>query len=737
MLLVGCSIFCLALTAQMQPAAAQSATGVSTSSGATTTTDASSEGDDAVVLDTIVVTAEEQLKQMLGVSTITATDLKKLPVTNDISELVRKMPGVNLTGTSSSGQRGNQRQIDLRGMGPDNTLILIDGKPVMSRNAVKMSRAGDRDSRGDSNWVPVDAIERIEVLRGPAAARYGSGAAGGVVNIITKRPKKLTVTASTLFELPQHGEEGKSFRSTLTVGGPVNDIVSFNLTGSYNRTAQDALDVNSNAASSSVVAGREGVKNYDIRGSIKIAPDEANKLTIDGSLSRQGNLYAGDSLLSNLTDANAYLQKYYGEETNRMTRGTLSVQHDGKYDFGTSMSYLQWERTINSRLGEGSTGGVDGQINSDGWKTVRLDNLSAKSEWNLPFELGFEQTATLGAEFRGEFMYDPVSITTATANSIPGTSASAADRDKRTEQLMLGLYGEDNIRVLDDWTLTPGLRFDQSDTFGSNLSPSLNSSYELTPEISIKAGVARAFKAPNLYQLNPNYVYKSRGTGCPPSYSVTDGCYVVGNPDLDAETSINKEIGISYNKEGSLNAGLTYFHNDYKNRIAASTVATGGTSGTYYYFQWTNTPEAVIQGLEGNLSFPITDTLSWSTNATYMIESEDKTYNQPLSLVPKYTVNASLDWQVREDLKLSLSGTYYGEIAGAATNVGNGKAQDDSTREAYGIINFGMTYDFNDHVELSAGVKNILDERLFRTDEGANSYNEPGRSFYLGMNTTF
>jgi outer membrane receptor for ferrienterochelin and colicin len=46
---------------------------------------------------------------------------------------------------------------------------------------------GERDTRGDSNWVPAEAIESIEVLRGPAAARYGLGAAGGVVNIITKK----------------------------------------------------------------------------------------------------------------------------------------------------------------------------------------------------------------------------------------------------------------------------------------------------------------------------------------------------------------------------------------------------------------------------------------------------------------------------------------------------------------------------------------------------------------------
>lgn len=88
-----------------------------------------------------------------------------------------------MTGNSTSGQRGNNRQIDIRGMGPENTLILIDGKPVTSRNSIRLGWRGERDTRGDTNWVPADQVERIEVIRGPAAARYGSGAMGGVVNI--------------------------------------------------------------------------------------------------------------------------------------------------------------------------------------------------------------------------------------------------------------------------------------------------------------------------------------------------------------------------------------------------------------------------------------------------------------------------------------------------------------------------------------------------------------------------
>ncbi|MBF1996383.1 TonB-dependent receptor plug domain-containing protein, partial [Serratia symbiotica] len=82
----------------------------------------------------MVVTAARQNLQAPGVSTITAEDIKKRPPARDINELIRTMPGVNLTSNANSGQGGNNRQIDIRGMEPENTLILIDGRPASSRN---------------------------------------------------------------------------------------------------------------------------------------------------------------------------------------------------------------------------------------------------------------------------------------------------------------------------------------------------------------------------------------------------------------------------------------------------------------------------------------------------------------------------------------------------------------------------------------------------------------------------
>lgn len=700
-------------------------------------------GEDATSLEKIVLSAEEQLKQAPGVSVVDSKDLETTPVANDISEILRKMPGANLTGTTSSGQRGNQRQIELRGMGPENTLILIDGKPVLSRNSVRMGRAGERDTRGDTNWVPAEMIERIEVIRGPAAARYGSGAAGGVVNIITKRPEKMSGSVTTYFALPQHSEEGGTVRTNVTLGGPILDWLSFRLNAGYARTEPDDPNINADATlipGETPAAGREGVVNKDVRGLLSFTPRDDHRFDLEAAYSRQGNLYAGDRQLS---ASSALLNSLTGEETNAMTRKTYSLTHAGEYDFGSSNSYVQWERTLNNRMLEGLAGSVEGAINTTERGTITLDNITAKSEWNLPLHIGFEQMLTIGGEFRGEWMDDPVSIRQdLNGASVPGTVSNPADRDPNVDAQLFGVMLEDNIEITDSWTLTPGLRFDHHSTFGGNWSPSLNTTYMLTETISLKAGIARAFKAPNLYQLNPNYVYRTRGNGCPIDYpNLGNGCLVVGNPDLNPEISVNKEIGINYNDEKGWNAGLTYFHNDYKDRIASGIVPEG-VSGTAQYFRWYNVPEAVVQGLEGNLAVPLLDTLTWSTNATYMIESKDKQNNQPLSLIPEYTVNTSLDWAATEQLTLILSATHYGKTESpTVTATTGGAVTNPLAREAYTLVNAGMKYDLNDHFRMSAGVTNLFDKRLFRegsgNNAGANTYNEPGRTFYLSLSATF
>ncbi|MDF5981746.1 TonB-dependent receptor plug domain-containing protein [Pseudomonas aeruginosa] len=244
---------------------------------------------------TVVATAQEETKQAPGVSIITAEDIAKRPPSNDLSQIIRTMPGVNLTGNSSSGQRGNNRQIDIRGMGPENTLILVDGKPVSSRNSVRYGWRGERDSRGDTNWVPADQVERIEVIRGPAAARYGNGAAGGVVNIITKQAGAETHgNLSVYSNFPQHKAEGASERMSFGLNGPLTENLSYRVYGNIAKTDSDDWDINAGhesnrtGAGPAPPAGREGVRNKRHRRAAQLAPDARADPRVRGRLQPPG-----------------------------------------------------------------------------------------------------------------------------------------------------------------------------------------------------------------------------------------------------------------------------------------------------------------------------------------------------------------------------------------------------------------------------------------------------------------
>ncbi|SNR54690.1 FepA family TonB-dependent siderophore receptor [Puniceibacterium sediminis] len=680
-------------------------------------------GEDAFALDTIVISAEDQIKQALGASTITQGDIEKSAVVNDISEIIRKMPGANLTGNSVSGDRGNNRQIDLRGMGPENTLILIDGKPVLARNSVATSRRGERDTRGDTNWVPAELVERIEVIRGPAAARYGSGAAGGVVNIITKKPEKTTGSVSLHYNLPESAQEGSTVRTNFMIAGPVSEKLTFRVFGNYNKSESDSSDINAEAGeeadSDTVYAGREGVVNKDIGAMLTWKPAAGQEIDFELGYSRQGNEYACDAGTGGCSDS---LQEYVGEETNIMTRRTYSVTHRGEFQTWNAFSYLQWEHTNNTRNGQGTAGGGDGNINSSDMTTIGYDSITAKTEWDRPLTFaGYDSHLTLGAEYRGELMDN-----------------ENLDAGNASEQHLFGLYAEANILLTDKLTLTPGMRYDHSGTFGSNWSPSVNATYDITGEWQMKAGVARAFKAPNLFQLNPDYIYSTRGRGCPSG--VPGPCRILGNPDLEAEYSVNKEIGVAYKGYNGIAGSLTYYHNDYKNRIAAGIEAVSSdASGSL--LQWENTPEAVVSGLEGNFSAPLGDSFALNTNFTYMLDSKDKKTGNPLSLVPEYTINAGIDWQARDALVLTLSATHYGKISAATRTLHtNVDVEDAEDRDPYTLVNLGAKWEFNDTGYLSAGVTNLFDTQINRTDgssSGANTYNEPGRAFYVALTRNF
>lgn len=708
---------------------------------------AAAEPTDAITLKDAVVTAKQELKQAPGVSIITAEDIKKRPPTNDLSDVIRREPGVNLTGNSTSGSRGNNRQIDLRGMGPENTLILIDGRPSSSRNAVRYGWTGDRDTRGETNWVPAEEVERIEILRGPAAARYGSGAMGGVVNIITKRPTEELRGSVTLYAIqPEDDAEGAGQRANFNLSGALNDSLAFRLYGGANKTNADDADINAErqVGADTLVAGREGVRNKDISGllSWQINPDHS--LDLEATYSRQGNIYAGDTMLNG---GGAFVNQLYGKETNIIQRSSYALTHNGSYDWGSSTASLAYDYTRNERLNEGLAGGGEGApAEGAGVFMSRLRNTRANAEVNLPLEMGAPQVLTLGGEYLYESLNDPGSMRAQTWD--PGVGGVPAipgfDRSQtKTTAHSFALFAEDNIEVGERTIVTPGLRYDDHEEFGGNWSPSLNASHELTDELTLKGGIARAYKTPNLYQSNPNYLLYSMGFGCNAAEANAGGCYLIGNPDLEPETSINKEIGLAFDK-GTWRTSATYFRNDYKNKIVSSNTAEFRLANGRRVQNWENSGKAVVEGVEGNLFVTLSPTLEWNTNFTYMIESKDKDSGEPLSIIPEYTLNTSLDWAATEKLSLQVSGTYYGTQESPSYNARRNVAIDTQAQkdiDPYGLMGVSAGYAFNEQYSVRMGINNLFDKRIYRegnaTEAGANTYNEAGRAYFASVTASF
>lgn len=135
----------------------------------------------------------------------------------------------------------------------------------------------------------------------------------------------------------------------------------------------------------------------------------------------------------------------------------------------------------------------------------------------------------------------------------------------------------------------------------------------------------------------------------------------------------------------------------------------------------------------------IADTLEWRSNATYMLKSEDKETGNPLSIIPEYTINSQLEWQMTRNLSGNINWTMYGRQKPRQFSESRLEVNNLSQREvgAYSVLGLNLNYDLTKNLRANAGVSNLLDKRIYRENAGASTYNEPGRAWYAGVTYNF
>lgn len=638
------------------------------------------EGDDA--LETIVVTASGSQTDIINapasVTVVSAEEISKLPA-QDIREILKRVPGITIN------HAGNLDKVQIRGLGERYTLFLIDGKRVNS--APNLFRGNDYNS----GWVPIEAIERIEVVRGPMSSLYGSDAIGGVINIITKKESaEWHGSLTTEITLQENKKSGNYGRAGFHLSGPlVQDKLFLRTYGSFDYRQADADDINPGTTwRGDPLPGFFESDDRFIDTTLTWLINDTNELDVNYGYSRR-------------------LQ-----DLNTLTRHSGGITHRGSYDFAQTELKIYGDQ-IHNDYGHGNTN-QDMQPNT-------AYNFNVDGKINKAFELVIPHKLTIGAAYKYQKVEDKYVLT-----GPEGTESSVWQS---------ALFVEDQLEITDRFNLTVGTRLDNHEHFGWHASPRIYGVFNLTDKLTLKGGWSSSFKAPTLLENSPSWYQISCG----------GGCYLVGTEDLDPEIGSSFEIGVNY--EGKILSGsVTGFYNNIQDMIPFPPARTGDLTAALTYpnyvglssdgkpmFSFENIDQARTMGVEFDIAIRAMDNLTLTANYTYLDAKATSGVKRPLAYQPEHSANFGIDWQATEKLNLGLDVNYVGEQYTWVPS--NGNMAWASKADAYVTADITGQYDVNEHFTLRAGILNVADKQVFR--EISDDFNIDGRRYFLSATARF
>ena len=607
---------------------------------------------------TVTATLAEQDARTAPAS-VTVIGREELEARNatDLLDAVRGAPGLTL----SPRQVGGRKTLALRGLEGKHTLTLIDGRRISASDDV----VGHSDYQ--YGWLPMSAVERIEIIRGPMSALYGSEALGGVVNMITRQPKDRWIGSVGISgSNPTSSSEGEpTGKASVFAAGPVGDRLT--------------LRVNGEVSHAAAVADRKDPRISEIEGH----HSQAGGLSASFALTPQQTLEAG------WTGNNE--RRFY--DTTSTTKGA----YRSSYDIDRTQAHVGWEGRFDNWRGRvrAYRSEID-IVNSatNGVAPTRPQNMTDDViDGHASFKLAAHQL-TVGGEWRDETLVNA---------GLKNGSDSATHK---------ALFVQDEIALTHTLMLTAGLRADNHQLFGSELSPRAYLVWEASPQLVVKGGYGHAFKAPTLKQISPNYV----GAEGPHSF--------LGNGNIKPESSNSFEVGADWQASKTLSLRATAFHTEVKDLITYRLLQQIGPRRIY---QYDNVDSARIQGMEAGFTLALTKQLTWGTDATFL-RTRDKATGKRLNDRPTTSVASHLAWrQAGWDARVGLQFT--------------------GSQESYGVdlpsytlfdvsVGHALKVNATQSVNLRVGLENLGNVRL--AEKSPNfGYAEQGRRVFVSARLDF
>jgi iron complex outermembrane receptor protein len=632
-----------------------------------------------IKLDKISVTATRTVRPIIDVPssvTVINTDQIEASPFERVEDILRTEVGIDNVRHYGSQTGGIKGPIDMRGVTggiTQRTLMLIDGVP-QNDNA--------NNSIGWIAWsqIPKDAIERIEIVRGPSSALYGSEGLGGVINIITKKPKE-TREASLTFkygESDTHSEEAffsqKFDRFGVLLNGQYEESDGFYM-----------------------VEPRQDYEIEKYRRSNRLLA----KLSYD---------------IDDMSDISFGFLRY----EHKMNKGR-------EYFYGEKEDYRYWIEY--SRSGQTLDWKALAYVNDDD-KTAYIDKnyTTANREERFPVitwgaelqsSINFSETSvlTVGAAYKDvHFETEYIYLTTDREYEAGGDQnfiSPFLNYEKKffDDQLIFNVGGRydfiesDNGKERDTGTSKGYGLYDKvyPEKTWEEFSPKGGVVFRPDKNTAIRASIGKGFRAPTLFEL-----YKTH---------TRSGNVTIANPNLEPEKIVSYELGAERVFFDTIWTRITYYRSYAKDLIASR--------AEQNWYKRDNLDEVKIHGVEVELKWAATDWLSLFANYTYnstRIEKDPVNPENEGNLIddyPKHKARAGVMYSDPRFLDVNVNCNYRGK---RYQNIEN-------TIELEDFITFDLSVSRKlfDHVELSLNVENIFDKKYIFAEYDDYDSVSPGR----------
>lgn len=573
--------------------------------------------DNVVVLGSRSNVARTNVERPVPVDVFSSKDIQRTGQTELAQTIHFSAPSFNSTKHGISNVTSYVDPATLRGLGPDQTLVLINGKRRHQSAALNVNNVVGRGSVGtDLNVIPTNAIERVEILRNGAAAQYGSDAIAGIVNLQLKRGYR-GGSATAHYGVTKEGD-GKTYEQSVNFGlGLGNKGGFFNVTlqAHHNEPTDRSTPFNgrvynsNQAKDDSIIAARNF--NRQIAGTKYGTSKNTSGIAIYNAELPVGNDWAlysfGGYSYKKVTAygffrppsnakrtvlnifPNGYSPVFPAELEDIATtvgfkkKNATGWNMDFSNTYGQNYINLYSNNTVNPSYGDASPTNFYGGALIFGQNTTNVD--FSKSIKNLS---SLQSLAiSMGAELRMEhyqikqgddpsWKKGPLQNTDVGASGREGFASVNAVKRSRNN---FGVYADVESDITKKLLVSAAGRFENYSDFGSNLSGKLSARYKIIDALSIRGAVSRGFRAPSMHQLyysnnadaqwlTINNVFDSYPIG----HLRNDNSYVqaLGVGKLKAETSLDYNLGLTLQAGRKFILTVDAYQIDIKDRIVIS-----------------------------------------------------------------------------------------------------------------------------------------------------------------------